>query len=167
LSGISNRLRSAFNGHDVDWIDAEGIWSSGSGSGAGGTDPITDDEDGFDEEGSGYEGVPRSSIDLSSDTIQTKEHEKVKLPASTTSSFQIDVLDNGSKHNLERGPIHDPNSGLEPNHNQGSKVNVTQEAPMNTGAADTPRRMSLTRALTTYLLPIVVVWFGGSLTEWL
>ncbi|XP_011503650.1 PREDICTED: glypican-6 isoform X2 [Ceratosolen solmsi marchali] len=165
LSSISNRLRSAFNGHDVDWIDAEEIWSSGSGSGSGGIDPITDDEDGFAEEGSGNEGTHKHTLDLAPNIIRSKEYKESKLPVST-STFRIDVFENGSKYEPERDSISDPSSDLGFNLNRGSKVNGNRTS-MDTGIADTPRRMSLTRALTTYFLPIVVVWFGGCLTEWL
>lgn len=43
--------------------------------------------------------------------------------------------------------------------------NVNNQTTVDNGASR--QKMSLSRALTTYLLPIVMMWFGGCLTEWL
>ncbi|XP_023288237.1 glypican-6 [Orussus abietinus] len=131
LSTITNRLRSAFNGQDVDWIDTEETWyGSGSGSGEG-TDegPITDDEDGFTEGGSGYK--PNHSIPEQPKQVPPSVHEDTIPP-------RVDI---------------------EPKNTSGNKTMVDSGAPR--------PQMSLTRALTTYLFPIAVMWFGGCLTEWL
>nr|XP_012150620.1 PREDICTED: glypican-6 isoform X2 [Megachile rotundata] len=138
LTTITNRLKTAFNGQDVDWIDTEDTEWNGSGSGSGDTtdqDPITDDEDGF-KEGSGYE--PKS------------------LPPEITKQPPPVV-------NPEAVP---PRIDVEP------KISTTANNNNNNGTSAVDnganrQKMSLSRALTTYLVPIVVMWFGGCLTEWL
>ncbi|XP_051174613.1 glypican-6 [Leptopilina boulardi] len=131
LTTITNRLRSAYNGHDVDWIDTEESWY-GSGSGSGDNaeeDPITDDEDGF-REGSGYDPEP------------VPEVPKNNLPP----LVHKDIT---------------PRVDIEP---KTPSVN-NKTSSVDSGA---PRqKMSLSRALATYLFPIAVMWFGGCLTEWL
>ncbi|XP_066601252.1 glypican-6 [Prorops nasuta] len=136
LTTITNRLRSAYNGQDVDWIDTEDTWyGSGSGSGEGtDQDPITDDEDGFSEEGSGYEAPP-----------VVPEVPKQQPPA------------------VVREEVVPPRVDIEP---KTSGTNKTSTVTADSGVGST-HRMSLPRALTTYLFPIVVMWFGGCLTEWL
>ncbi|XP_076621152.1 glypican dally-like isoform X3 [Colletes latitarsis] len=134
LTTITSRLKSAFNGQDVDWIDTEETVWTGSGSGSGdGTDedsPLTDDEDGF-KEGSGYE--PKSSPPETPKQSQPPVHPEVVPP-------RVDNVPNTVNNN-----------------------NGTSTA--DSGASR--QKMSLSRALTTYLVPIVVMWFGGCLTEWL
>ncbi|KAG7199661.1 hypothetical protein KM043_014254 [Ampulex compressa] len=132
LTTITNRLRSAFNGQDVNWIDTEETWY-GSGSGSGDVtdqDPITDDEDGFREEGSGYE--PDISAPEAPKQSPPIIHQKAEPP-------RVDI---------------------EP-----KTANTNNTSAIDSGA--TRQKMSLSRALTTYLVPIVVMWFGGCLTEWL
>ncbi|XP_043251544.1 glypican-4 [Colletes gigas] len=135
LTTITSRLKSAFNGQDVDWIDTEETVWTGSGSGSGdGTDedsPLTDDEDGF-KEGSGYE--PKSSPPETPKQSQPPVHPEVVPP-------RVDNVPNTVNNN-----------------NNGTST-------ADSGASR--QKMSLSRALTTYLVPIVVMWFGGCLTEWL
>ncbi|CAL7939630.1 unnamed protein product [Xylocopa violacea] len=134
LTTITNRLKSAYNGQDVEWIDTEGTEWNGSGSGSGDKtddDPITDDEDGF-EPGSGYE--PKSPPPETPKQAPPVVHPEAVPP-------RVDVE-----------PKLDTN-----NDNSTSSVD--------SGASR--QKISLSRALTTYLVPIVVVWFGGCLTEWL
>ncbi|XP_003488957.1 glypican-4 isoform X1 [Bombus vosnesenskii] len=134
LTTITNRLKSAYNGQDVDWIDTEDTEWNGSGSGSGDgpdQDPITDDEDGF-KEGSGYE--PKSSPPETPKQSPPVDHPEVVPPRK----------DIEQKTNI--------------NNNNGT-------SSVDNGASR--QKISLSRALTTYLVPIVVMWFGGCLTEWL
>ncbi|XP_072764642.1 glypican-6 isoform X2 [Anoplolepis gracilipes] len=136
---ITNRLRTAFNGHDIDWMDTEETWyGSGSGSGDG---AFTDDEDGF-KEGSGYEPPHVES-----------EPEPPKQPSPPI------------VHEVETPPRVDiePHKGTGTS-NTGADNNQTT-AVDNSGASR--QKMSLSRALTTYLVPIVVMWFGGCLNDFL
>ncbi|XP_024941407.1 glypican-6 isoform X2 [Cephus cinctus] len=126
LATITNRLRSAYSGQDVDWIDTEETWY-GSGSGSGDDeddDRITDDEDGFAEKGSGYEPQPVP--------------EKPYVPPE-----EIEPPKVNTEHK------------------------VTSNTTRTTDSGASRQKMSLSRALTTYLFPIVVMWFGGCFTEWL
>ena len=174
LNSMSNRLRSAFNGHDVEWVDNDESWSSGSGSGSGSLEPITDDEDGFAEEGSGFEVTPLPT--LYPELVTTRPRAPNKLdPVSNLPS----ILD-GLKNTIEFGSSSTPDSGsspgfdfsgaptLEPGFESGTQPNDSQvPTPTDGGAAAMPPQISLLRTLTTYLLPIVVIWFGGCFTEWL
>lgn len=137
LTTITNRLKLAFNGQDVDWIDTDETWyGSGSGSGDG---SFTDDEDGF-KEGSGYEG-PRTE----------SEPEPPKQPPPSV------------VHEVETPPRVDiePHKGAGIS-NTGTSSNQTISA---NGGEDSRPQMSLFRALTTYLMPIVVMWFGGCFND--
>ncbi|OAD56026.1 Glypican-6 [Eufriesea mexicana] len=134
LTTITNRLKSAYNGQDVDWIDTENTEWNGSGSGSGDStdqDQITDDEDGF-KEGSGYE--PKSSPPEIPNQSPPVVHPEVVPP-------RVDVE---QKTNM--------------NNNNGTS---------NVDSGASRQKISLSRALTTYLVPIVVMWLGGCLTEWL
>lgn len=91
LSSISSRLRSAFDGHDVEWIDTEETWSSGSGSGDSNLDSVTDDEDGLTEDGSGYEKTIKPI--KNSDQSVTKLKERVFNLSSTQSSTTTDLTE--------------------------------------------------------------------------
>ncbi|CAD1478607.1 unnamed protein product, partial [Heterotrigona itama] len=126
LTTITNRLKSAYNGQDVDWIDTEDTEWNGSGSGSGdGTDqdPITDDEDGF-KEGSGYE--PKSSPPEVPKQSPPIDHPEVVPP-------RVDV-------------------------EQKTSINSNNKtSSVDNGASR--QKISLSRALTTYLVPIVVMWF--------
>ncbi|XP_011304059.1 glypican-6 [Fopius arisanus] len=145
LTTITSRLRSAFNGQDVDWADTEEtLYGSGSGSGDGldEEDPITDDEDGFREESSGYEPVP--SVPQTPQVIQPLVPPEVPRRIDITPKIPTVI---------------DTNTNIITPHN-----NKTTNAVEN-GA--NRQQISLSRALTSYLFPIAVMWFGGCLTEWL
>lgn len=112
-------------------------YGSGSGSGDG---AFTDDEDGF-KEGSGYESPHVKS-----------EPEPPKQPSPPV-------------HEVETPPRVD----IEPEKGTGTSStgvgnNQTTVAD-NSGASR--QKMSLSRALMTYLVPIVVMWFGGCLNDFL
>ncbi|XP_076682288.1 glypican dally-like [Andrena cerasifolii] len=139
LTTITNRLKSAFNGQDVDWIDTEETEWNGSGSGSGDStdqdNTTTDDEDGF-KEGSGYE--PKLSPPETPKQSPPAVHPEAVPP-------RVDV---------------DPKISTSNNNNNSNSTSTADS-----GA--TRQKMSLSRALMTYLVPIVVMWFGGCFTEWL
>ncbi|XP_074111309.1 glypican dally-like [Cotesia typhae] len=153
LTTITSRLRSAFNGQNVNWIDPEDIpEGSGSGSGNGRDDDvITDDEDGWGE-GSGEDPKPSEP-----------EIPKVASPVPPVIPPQVDIAPKSPVDNsVDKSP---ESSGGSLDKNEGSQ-NSTTSVGSGSGSASRPR-MSLTRALTSYLFPIAVMWFGGCLTEWL
>lgn len=164
LTSITTRLRSAFNGHDVDWYDTEETYSSsGSGSGSGSPDDITDDEDGFEEEGSGSEPPTRTTPSSPhEDSEKSKERVDDVLESSSAqpSTPLVDVIER------ERERERVPEVTTDDDTSRINELEPSQPGP-DKGSATTTQRMSLSRALTTYLLPIVVVWFGGCLTDWL
>lgn len=124
------------NNHFSDFTEDEEEWNgSGSGSGDG---SFTDDEDGYGE-GSGYEG-PRVE----------SEPEPPKQPLPPV--------------------VHEPEPpkvDIEPHKGTGTSNADTgnnQTTAVDNGGASR-QKMSLSRALTTYLVPIVVMWFGGVFNE--
>ncbi|RLU21102.1 hypothetical protein DMN91_005475 [Ooceraea biroi] len=131
LTTITNRLRAAFNGQDVDWIDTEETWyGSGSGSGDG---AFTDDEDGF-KEGSGYD--------------ESHAESQPEPPSPKQPSPPV-------VHEVETPPRVD----IEPHKGAGNQTTTADSG------STSRQKMTLSRALTTYLVPIVVMWFGGCLTD--
>ncbi|XP_020287081.1 glypican-6 [Pseudomyrmex gracilis] len=129
LTTITNRLRLAYNGQDVDWIDTEETWSS-SGSGSG---------DSEDSEGSGDETLPESP-----EPEQPPKQPLQPVIHENNTPSQVNI-------NIDKG------AGT-------SGTSNNQTATVNSGGA-AKQRMSLSRALTTYLVPIVVMWFGGCLND--
>ncbi|PSN32123.1 Glypican-6 [Blattella germanica] len=131
LKTITSKLRNAYNGLDVEWIDIEeSSYGSGSGSGDGNIDD--------DDEGSGDFNYERTNSGTGS----------------------------GNK------PYHRPTSNdLDNNlHPIGSGIELERQRPRNStsgGTSSTNRQISVTRAVTSYLLPIVVMWFGGIFSDWL
>jgi len=113
-------------------------YGSGSGSGDG---AFTDDEDGF-KEGSGYE------------PSHVPEPEPPKQPSPPV------------VHEVETPPRVDiePHKGTGTS-STGADNNQTTIVDNSSGASR--QKMSLSRALTTYLVPIVVMWFGGCLNDFL
>nr|CAD7263531.1 unnamed protein product [Timema shepardi] len=127
LRTITSKLKNAYNGQDVEWIDYE---ESSYGSGSGSGDGIDDTKD--DVEGSGNFGTR---------------------------------VEGNNNRELGSKPIRPTNINT---NNAGE--NTIHVKPKNT-TAGTPaavhRHMSVTRAVATYLLPIVVIWFGGIFSDWL
>ncbi|XP_063224776.1 glypican-6 [Bacillus rossius redtenbacheri] len=121
LRAITSKLQSAYNGHDVEWIDYEET-SYGSGSGSG--DGTDDTEDGDAFEGSGAHYVPPP--------------------------------DAGPKPHKPVPGITDPEAPRD-----------TYNTTAGSGRPSLHPRVSVGRAVATYLLPIVVMWFGGMFSDWL
>lgn len=114
-------------------------YGSGSGSGDG---AFTDDEDGF-KEGSGYEPPHVES-----------ESEPPKQPSPPI------------VHEIETPPRVD----IEPHKDTGTSstgADNNQTTAVDNSSGASRQKMSLSRALTTYLVPIVVMWFGGCLNDFL
>ncbi|GLH04475.1 Division abnormally delayed protein [Gryllus bimaculatus] len=127
LRTLISKLKSAYVGRDVEWIDNEdSTYGSGSGSGDGGSDRNDPDND-SEPEGSGdddYHDRRYGGYDPSSGRP-------------------------------------DPNRPLDPRNNHPDHPS----GPGSSGA--THPRLSPARAVSSYLLPIVVVWFGGLFSDWL
>lgn len=110
-------------------------YGSGSGSGDG---AFTDDEDGFNE-GSGYEGPHAES-----------EPEPPKQPSPPV----VHEVEAPTRVDIE------PHKGTITNNAGTSNQTISV-----TSGDDSRPKMSLFRALTTYLMPIVVMWFGGCFND--
>ena len=154
LSSISNRLKSAFNGHDVDWVDTDENWSSGSGSGSGSSDPITDDEDGF-AEGRGYETTIRSttkSVKFSTELKAYAQDSQSQLIVTTT---KMSVTNDKYENNFHSS------IGL----NNSIKTENRTQISTYAGSAITPRKKCLSEIFATYFLPVVVIWLNSRFTE--
>jgi len=128
-------LMSAITVRFSDFTEDDEWKGSGSGSGGG---SFTDDDDSYGE-GSGYARPPVES---------EPEPPKQPLP-----------------------PVHEPETpkvDIEPVH-KGSGTSNADTGNNQTNAVDnggaSRQKMSLSRALTTYLVPIVVMWFGGVFNE--
>uniref|UniRef100_A0A1B6DDS1 Glypican n=1 Tax=Clastoptera arizonana TaxID=38151 RepID=A0A1B6DDS1_9HEMI len=132
LKTITNKLKNAYNGYDVDWIDVEEYGSgSGSGDGIGDTEPDSEDDSGsgmYPTEHVVPEVVPEVSQPLP--PRNDEDNNLHPIPQDKT-NFQQNGTSSGS-----------------------STIHTTP-------------KMSLNKALFSYLFPVVVVWFGSSLNEWL
>lgn len=116
LTMLTDKLRKAYQGEDVEMVDdtEEGFESSGSGSG--------DDED---------VDIDSENREPDKDIVFHPEPSEPSTPPPIGSSSVPEVV-----------------------------------MVMNTsGASRTESSMSLTRALVQYLLPIVMVWFGGAIKD--
>jgi len=74
----------------------------------------------------------------------------------------------GSSGGTKQSTNNDVDNNLHP---LGSGREIVRHRPRNnssSGTSTTARpQMSVTRAVTSYLLPIVVMWFGGIFSDWL
>lgn len=154
LATISGRLRSAFNGQDIDWLDAEEVLGgSGSGSGDRKSSPGTpiDDEDGYPE-ASGDGGDNNGNTDSKSSTP-----ENVDVPAETPSPTP--TINNETKKPIPRDPIDNHIDNTDDN-------NINNNNSTSTISSSGHRsRLTLWRAVTSYLFPVAVMWVGGCFTE--
>ncbi|XP_046427540.1 glypican-4 [Neodiprion fabricii] len=170
LSMISNRLRLAFNGQDVDWIDTEETgYGSGSGSGDGGDDDDGRIDDDFEDEnieggdvegrilveGSGYETSTNSRDNQDAYNNNNNNNNNNKQQTTTT------IL------GKDESPVVPPKIDTSVTTKSKPGANNKTLSVAGSGNGVYRPKMSLTRALTTYLFPIAVMWFGGCLTEWL
>lgn len=72
-------------------------------------------------------------------------------------------------------PDNVPGAGSDPGNDQDNRLHPLEDETGKTkynvsssGTSALPtQRMSLTRALVTYLVPVVVMWFGGAVSDWL
>ena len=147
------RISLRFKNFTISFQFSEDTEWNGSGSGSGDStdqDPITDDEDGF-KEGSGYE--PKYS------PSETPKPPPVH-PEAVPPRVEVDQKTGVTSNNNE-----DDNNNGNNNSNNNNNNNNNGTSSVDSGASR--QKISLSRALTTYLVPIVVMWFGGCLTEWL
>lgn len=135
LKTLISQLRTAYNGLDVEWVDQEETPEYGSGSGSG---------EEFDDTGSGLGPTDDIIIPRTNPTDHTSAPHEPNIvmvdPAANVTSETAD--DSGNKITHTGTSITD-----------GSTI------------SSAPSQMSLTRALFTYIFPIVMAWFGGCFSE--
>ncbi|CAH1102437.1 unnamed protein product [Psylliodes chrysocephalus] len=123
FQGLTDKLRKAHQGQEVEMIDDTEEILDGSGSGSG--DGLEEEEEGkveIDEEDKDITFVePKGKLD---------EDDNRAYPTSTPSSTR-----------------------------------VPEVVRTSSGNANNTNNMSLTRALIAYLLPMIMAWFGGAITN--
>uniref|UniRef100_A0A8D8U7X6 Glypican-4 n=2 Tax=Cacopsylla melanoneura TaxID=428564 RepID=A0A8D8U7X6_9HEMI len=148
LRTISTKLKSAYNGMDVEWIDApeeSSILLAGSGSGWGGPD---DDEDTIfrqdpiwsssqspplyqgpdsssteEESSSGATGGNSGSPVFSSSPLPDIAHIDLSLSSSTHAPSHSDDMDRGGPHDMDRGVPH----GVDRDHEQDHRLDTPSQ----------------------------------------
>ncbi|KAL7021750.1 hypothetical protein ACKWTF_012006 [Chironomus riparius] len=141
LKTTINHLKNAYNGNDVEWPDNDdGSEESGSGSGSG-----IDDED--DDDGSGIQIVdPESPVTFSTETP----------PSGTRPSNNNNNIDlNTNNNDMNFNTIDETKEDSDPD------IDETREAKTSTASSSWKTK----RLIFTYFLPIVMAWFGGSISN--
>ncbi|XP_032516250.1 glypican-6 [Danaus plexippus] len=167
LRSLTGRLKDAYNGVEVHWMDtaedlqsaaasqSEFIDNGGSGSGSGDdtddTEDLPDDDEDRDPskdyEGSGISESPLDPTDTETEKQQPTETEEPVVPSvvnvpGTKNVNLPSAIDAGDDAVDVRGRVDEPQ-------------------PAAAGA----ERPSLQNALFTYALPVVCAWFGSIVTD--
>lgn len=202
LKTINSKLKNAFNGLDVEWIDApeETVLTAGSGSGWGGPDddedtifnefaspssspplmnmPVSSTEGDIVSEGSGSVGLYDKSSSSppptlsSTHSVDSSDHIDIEISSSssgptsgaaatTDSSNLIPVVSVSSTSPSD--DLNNEDNNLQPV--SGFKIDNSKNKYNISGANS--NKIGLTKALVSYLLPILVIWMGNSLSDWL
>ncbi|XP_057661218.1 glypican-6 [Diorhabda carinulata] len=119
LQGLTEKLRKAHQGQEVEMVDDTEEILDGSGSGSGDGSEESEDEEPKMEDDKGITFIDTNSAD---------EEDSRALPTSTPSSTR-------------------------------------QPEVVRISSGNSNTNMTLTRALITYLLPIIMAWFGGAITN--
>lgn len=125
------------------------MYGSGSGSGDGGDDGPLDPENDDEDDESPDENISETGSGYPPPLNPAFVPEVPKVPLTPTLR-------------KEDGNASPPRVDV----TETTKQNKTSTTDLDSGANDR-QQMSLSRAVTTYLLPIAVMWFGGCFTEWL
>lgn len=137
LKALTNLLKNAYQGLDVEW-DMEEVFHGGESSGIG---PIVSSGD-----GSGDEDSESPAVTIAIDgSAQTQPPPLTTTTVATAATTTVRSEDDNSV---------DTSSG-------------TTTGTDSSGAAGHKAKLTLQKALVTYLLPVVAVWFGGSFLEWI
>jgi len=153
---ITNKLENAYNGMDVEWDDP---WANGSGSGSG--------------DGSG------AGVDLEEDDDEdlVRAHHPSRGGGgggggNNAHRNNVDVEDVVSNPNPGNGPPHYDDSDDYVDKNDGdieftavstpaTPVDDVNDVKSSANPAENPAPLTKTKALTSYLVPIVVMWIGN------
>lgn len=152
LQSLTNVLKSAYRGQDIEWWDEEEDTEAGSGAG-GLYDDYTDDEDGF---GSG------TDADDFEGSGGNEDEDELIVPAWTAGKVpkdnDWDISDDGGHDEWNPWPKF-----------PSSNPTRTTERPITTGGTSSithlKSRWSVMKAVVAYSLPVVTCYFGGFLTD--
>lgn len=138
LKALTNLLKNAYQGLDVEW-DMEEVFHGGESSGVGPIVSSGDGSGGDDDEDSGTASVTAVDAPAQTSTASTT----TAAAAAATTAPPPNVV-----RTLDGGGVGSPGTDASGGHKAAA-------------------RPSLQKALVTYLLPVVAVWFGGSFLEWI
>lgn len=158
LKTVSTQLKNAFNGYDVEWIDNEEAFDAGSGSGMG---PDTDGTGiGTAFEGSG-EPIPPVIVDVKPESSTVID---INVITNTTSA---DIFTPTPSIGIRR--LTEPNEFSSSTDTSTVSISTTTVSSTNNTSSGTSiryQKISLNKAIASYLLPTVVMWMGGSFNDW-
>nr|CAH0102266.1 unnamed protein product [Daphnia galeata] len=160
---ITNKLENAYNGMDVEWDDS---FSNGSGSGSGsgdGAGSMEEDDDEDRERGkhpsNGHNtnnanrggGSSATGIDSNRQQPKNKPKNYDGIPKNNVGNAEDEDEDDDDDDDIEFTP-----GGTAPKPE--NKIPTASSAPP---ADSTQQSLSPNKALTSYLVPIVVMWLGN------
>lgn len=137
LKALTNLLKNAYQGLDVEW-DMEEVFHGGELSGAG---PIASSGDGSGDE----------DEDIVGGHMPSSSPPPPPPPAGGSGSVTTATNAAGTTTPSPTRTATDPSDS-----GTGSGSSASHKA-----------KPTLQKALATYLLPVVAVWFGGSFLEWI
>lgn len=182
LKTTINHLKNAYNGNDIEWSDtgkdallnpimqfsdghlstedSEDHYESGSGSGSG----IDDDDD--DDSGSG-----EISIDINCLSTQLIPFNRISSGLNAyPDEIQPDIIpphnptDPGTRHNTNTHDV--VRNNIDDEHSSTDDQDLTEGArePKTHSGSSSRETWRAKRLILTYFLPIVMAWFGGSIS---
>jgi hypothetical protein len=154
LRSLTNVLKLAYRGQDVDWWDEEEDTAVRDGSGAM-YDDYTDDEDGF---GSGDEGDDSMEGSGGNGEDGGEEEHAIIVPVWQAGKTGEDGIDFGD---AEEGDAWSP----WPKFPDSPPSSPRPEVTGGTSSIHLKSRWAVVRAVATYSLPMLTCYFGGFLTE--
>ena len=152
LQSLTNVLKSAYRGQDIEWWDDEEDSSEVREGSGGNLYDYIDDEDGF---GSG--GDDDDSMDGSGERENEEEEDAIIVPSWTAANPGEDSI--GFREEEEEGWNPWPKF-------PDSKTSTPRpETTGGTSSVHLKSRWAVLRAVATYTLPMVTCYFGGFLTD--
>lgn len=142
LKALTNLLKNAYQGLDVEW-DMEEVFHGSESSGIG---PIASSGDGSGDEDS-EPTSPSAAVDGPTHAVQSSTATTVSS-ATTPPPSTVDTVDDNRV-------------------DTSGKTTTTGGGTDTSGASNNKAKPTLQKALVAYLLPVVAVWFGNSFFEWI
>ena len=150
---MTNKLENAYNGMDVEWDDGWVNGGSGSGSGSGDDDDDEDDDENSMEDDDEDHVRPKPNKPTSR-PVPTNPRQKNRHPESTQPAppSREDEDEDDIEFSAGNVPVARPDDGR-----SGSPTTTSSASPGAEQGAPAVR----TKAVTSYLVPIVVMWIGN------